>query len=69
MVLWFYPEAKSPGCTAQAKRDSELYPEFQRLGARVYGVSHNPAREPCSFLEKLALQGGTRGGLSASGEG
>ncbi len=58
VVLWFYPKAKSPGCTAQAKRYSELYPEFQRLGARVYGVSHDPAAEQCDFVEKLALKGG-----------
>jgi peroxiredoxin Q/BCP len=58
VVLWFYPKAKSPGCTAQAKRYSELYPEFQKLGARVYGVSHDPAQEQCDFVEKLALKGG-----------
>lgn len=58
VVLWFYPKAKSPGCTAQAKRYSELYPEFQRLGARVYGVSHDPAAEQCDFVEKLSLRGG-----------
>jgi len=57
VVLWFYPKAKSPGCTAQAKRYSELYPEFQRLGARVYGLSHDPAAEQCDFVEKLALRG------------
>ncbi|WP_038045960.1 peroxiredoxin [Thermus caliditerrae] len=58
VVLWFYPKAKSPGCTAQAKRYTELYPEFQRLGARVFGVSHDPASEQCDFVEKLALKGG-----------
>jgi len=58
VVLWFYPKAQSPGCTAQAKRYSELYPEFQRLGVRVYGVSHDPASAQCAFVEKLALKGG-----------
>ncbi len=58
VVLWFYPRAKSPGCTAQAKRYTELYPEFQRLGVRVYGVSHDPAGEQCDFVEKLRLKGG-----------
>ncbi|WP_051946811.1 peroxiredoxin [Thermus amyloliquefaciens] len=57
-VLWFYPKARSPGCTAQAKRYSELYGEFQRLGVQVFGVSHDPASEQCAFLERLALQGG-----------
>ncbi|AEV16620.1 Alkyl hydroperoxide reductase/ Thiol specific antioxidant/ Mal allergen [Thermus sp. CCB_US3_UF1] len=58
VVLWFYPKAKSPGCTAQAKRYSELHGEFQRLGVRVYGVSHDPAAEQCNFVERLALKGG-----------
>ncbi|GAA5335423.1 MULTISPECIES: peroxiredoxin [Thermus] len=58
VVLWFYPKAKSPGCTAQAKRYSELYEEFRNLGVRVYGVSHDPANEQCDFIEKLSLKGG-----------
>ena len=32
VVLWFYPKAKSPGCTAQAKRYSELTPSSRSLG-------------------------------------
>ncbi|GLV47289.1 peroxiredoxin [Thermus sp. LT1-2-5] len=58
VVLWFYPKAKSPGCTAQAKRYSELYEAFQSLGVRVYGVSHDPAKEQCDFVEHLSLKGG-----------
>ncbi|WP_117238324.1 peroxiredoxin [Thermus sediminis] len=58
VVLWFYPKAKSPGCTAQAKRYSELHEAFARLGARIYGVSHDPAKEQCEFVEKLSLKGG-----------
>lgn len=57
-VLWFYPKAKSPGCTAQAKRYSELHQAFQAMGAQVFGVSHDPAREQCAFVEDLALKGG-----------
>jgi peroxiredoxin Q/BCP len=51
VVLWFYPKAKSPECTAQAKRYSELYEEFRSLGVRVYGVSHDPAGEQCDFID------------------
>ncbi len=57
-VLWFYPKAKTPGCTAQAKRYTDLYPEFERLGVAVYGVSRDPASEQCDFIESLRLQGG-----------
>ncbi|GEM86779.1 peroxiredoxin [Meiothermus granaticius] len=58
ILLWFYPKAKSPGCTAQGKRYAELYPEFQRLKVAVFGVSHDPAAEQCAFIEQLALKGG-----------
>ncbi|MER3451343.1 MAG: peroxiredoxin [Thermus sp.] len=58
VVLWFYPKAKSPGCTAQAKRYAELYEAFKALGAEVFGVSHDPAQEQCGFVERLALKGG-----------
>lgn len=58
VVLWFYPKAKSPGCTAQAKRYSELYPEFQRLGARVYGVSHDPPASSATSWRSWPSRGG-----------
>lgn len=57
IVLWFYPKAHSPGCTAQGKRYAELQEEFRRLGAEVFGVSADPAAEQCRFIERLALQG------------
>lgn len=58
VVLWFYPKAMSPGCTAQAKRYAELFDQFRALGAEVYGVSSDPASEQCDFIEQLGLKGG-----------
>ncbi|WP_051195710.1 peroxiredoxin [Meiothermus rufus] len=58
IVLWFYPKASSPGCTAQGKQYAELYPAFKALGAEVFGVSADPASAQCRFIEKLALEGG-----------
>ncbi|MER3483161.1 MAG: peroxiredoxin, partial [Meiothermus sp.] len=58
VLLWFYPKAKSPGCTAQGKRYTDLYDEFKRLNVAVFGVSHDPSAEQCDFIEKLALKGG-----------
>jgi peroxiredoxin Q/BCP len=57
IVLWFYPRASSPGCTAQAKWYAELYSEFKQLGAEVFGVSADPAAAQCRFVEQTALQG------------
>ncbi|MDX2007409.1 MAG: peroxiredoxin [Meiothermus sp.] len=56
-LFWFYPKALSPGCTAQAKRYSELNDQFERLGVEVYGVSADPSAEQCDFIEKLSLRG------------
>ena len=56
-LFWFYPKALSPGCTAQAKRYTELNLEFERLGVEVYGVSADPNAEQCEFIEKLSLKG------------
>lgn len=58
IVLWFYPRASSPGCSAQAKRYAELYHEFKQLGAEVFGVSADPAAAQCRFVEQMALWGG-----------
>ncbi len=57
IVLWFYPKASSPGCTAQAKRYADFYDEFRRLGAEVFGVSADPASAQCSFIDQMALKG------------
>lgn len=57
IVLWFYPKASSPGCSAQGKRYAELYEEFARYNVEIFGVSHDPAAEQCEFIEKLALKG------------
>ncbi len=58
IVLWFYPKASSPGCTAQGKQYSELHGAFKQLGAEVFGVSADPASAQCSFIDRLALEGG-----------
>ncbi|RDI96523.1 peroxiredoxin [Meiothermus sp. QL-1] len=58
VVLWFYPKANSPGCSAQGKRYAELYDEFTRLGALVFGVSRDSEEAQCGFMERLALKGG-----------
>jgi|UniRef100_A0A7C3DF46 peroxiredoxin Q/BCP len=58
VVLWFYPKANSPGCTAQGKKYAELHEAFRQMGAEVFGVSRDPASAQCDFMDKLALEGG-----------
>jgi len=58
IVLWFYPKASSPGCTAQGKGYADLFDEFKQLGAEVFGVSADPASAQCSFIDRISLKGG-----------
>jgi peroxiredoxin Q/BCP len=39
VVLYFYPKADTPGCTAQGKEHSRLYDKFLSNKAVVFGVS------------------------------
>jgi len=39
VVLYFYPQAFTGGCTLEARAFSEAAPEFRRAGARVIGMS------------------------------
>lgn len=58
IVLWFYPKASSPGCTAQGKHYADLFDEFKQNRAEVFGVSADPASAQCSFIDQMALKGG-----------
>jgi peroxiredoxin len=42
VVLYFYPAAFTPGCTAEAHDFAEATAKFKALGATVIGVSHDP---------------------------
>jgi thioredoxin-dependent peroxiredoxin len=42
VVLYFYPAAFTPGCTAEAHLFAEATEKFHELGATVIGVSHDP---------------------------
>jgi thioredoxin-dependent peroxiredoxin len=41
VVLYFYPAAFTPGCTAEAHQFAEATARFHELGATVIGVSHD----------------------------
>jgi thioredoxin-dependent peroxiredoxin len=41
VVLYFYPAAFTPGCTAEAHEFAEATDKFKALGATIIGVSHD----------------------------
>lgn len=51
-VLYFYPRAMTPGCTREGVRFNELYEEFAKLGAEVYGISTDSPSANKKFAEK-----------------
>ena len=54
-VIYFYPKDDTPGCTKEAIGFSESYPEFQKLGVEVIGVSKDTATSHDKFARKHAL--------------
>jgi thioredoxin-dependent peroxiredoxin len=56
VVLYFYPKADTPGCTAQACGIRDRGPEYAKAGARVLGVSPDTVEDEKRFAEKLELE-------------
>ncbi|MBI2486307.1 MAG: peroxiredoxin [Deltaproteobacteria bacterium] len=52
VVLYFYPKDDTPGCTIEAKEFTELYEEFLKNGAQVYGISADTKESHCDFRDK-----------------
>jgi thioredoxin-dependent peroxiredoxin len=55
VVLYFYPKANTTGCTLEARGFAEHYPDLQKAGAEVIGVSVDSIESQKSFSEKCHL--------------
>jgi peroxiredoxin Q/BCP len=55
VVLYFYPKADTPGCTAQACAIRDRQAEFDEAGAVVLGVSPDPVPRLRKFADKYGL--------------
>ncbi len=55
LVLYFYPKDSTPGCTAQACSLRDSYPELQKAGYEVIGVSADSEKSHLKFIEKQQL--------------
>lgn len=55
LVVYFYPKDNTPGCTSESKDFRDLYPEFQKLGTEVVGVSRDSLASHEKFKTKLEL--------------
>jgi thioredoxin-dependent peroxiredoxin len=55
VVLYFFPKAFTPGCTKEAARFRDAYPDLQALGAEVIGVSTDDDKTMCDFAGKMKV--------------
>jgi peroxiredoxin Q/BCP len=55
VVVYFFPEAMTPGCETQARRFRDLYGEFQDREVAVVGISPDPVETLAEFAEKEDL--------------
>ena len=54
-VIFFYPKANTPGCTAEACNLSENYEFLKKQGFEVLGISADPVKNQKKFHEKFAF--------------
>jgi len=52
-VIYFFPKAFTPGCTAETKRFRDNYGELALAGAAIVGISTDDHQVQCSFAESL----------------
>jgi peroxiredoxin Q/BCP len=56
VVLYFYPKDDTPGCTTEACEFTTNWDKFQKLSARVIGVSPDSAESHQAFIAKFNLK-------------
>lgn len=55
VLVYFYPKADTPGCTAQACSLRDAYADLLTDGVQVIGVSHDSPSAQKKFQEKYRL--------------
>lgn len=54
-VVYFYPKANTPGCTAEACSLRDNYERFLSLGYNVIGISKDSVKAQKNFSDKYSL--------------
>jgi peroxiredoxin Q/BCP len=55
VILYFYPQDDTPGCTKEACAFRDFWSDIQELGATVLGVSGDDAESHTRFASKFRL--------------
>jgi peroxiredoxin Q/BCP len=56
LVVFFYPKASTPGCTAEACNLNDNYDRFKAQGYEILGVSADSAKRQATFKTKYGFQ-------------
>ncbi len=56
LVIFFYPKASTPGCTAEACNLNDNFDRFQAQGYEILGVSADSAKRQSNFKNKYGFQ-------------
>ncbi len=55
VLVYFYPKADTPGCTAQACSLRDAFATLKEKGVTVIGVSHDNQKDQAAFKKKHKL--------------
>ena len=55
LIVFFYPKASTPGCTAEACDLRDHYQELKNAGYSLLGVSADSQKKQLNFSEKYEL--------------
>lgn len=55
VVVYFYPEDFTPGCTTQAAEFSRDYEKFKEAGIEIVGISPNEEESHEKFRQKMGI--------------
>jgi len=56
LVVFFYPRANTPGCTAEACNLRDNYAELQSKGYELLGVSEDSQKKQAGFRNKYEFR-------------
>jgi len=56
LVVFFYPKASTPGCTAEACNLNDNYERFKSQGYEILGVSADSAKRQSNFKNKYGFK-------------
>ncbi len=56
VLLWFYPKASTPGCTAEGCNIQENHEQFAAANVQILGMSKDSVRRQKNFATKFGFQ-------------